>query len=105
MRPGVGYVARFSKRPSDPTRASLRARSSMSASQSDSKTRLTLHVNGEERTLPGPCSVAELLECLGLGGKRVAVARNRSVVVRSRYTETRVGEGDRIEILEAVGGG
>ncbi|HEB89108.1 MAG TPA: sulfur carrier protein ThiS, partial [Deltaproteobacteria bacterium] len=38
-------------------------------------------------------------------GRRVAVAVNRQVVVRSRYDETELSEGDRIEILEAVGGG
>ena len=50
-------------------------------------------------------TVAELLEGLDLGGKRVAVAVNRDVVIRSRYAEHRLAEGDRIEILEAVGGG
>jgi sulfur carrier protein len=49
--------------------------------------------------------VAALLETLELAGKRVAVAVNRSVVVRSRYAEFELAEGDRIEILEAVGGG
>jgi len=42
---------------------------------------------------------------LGLAGKRVAVAVNRTVVVRSRYADAALAEGDSIEILEAVGGG
>ncbi|MEE8166179.1 MAG: sulfur carrier protein ThiS [Myxococcota bacterium] len=66
---------------------------------------MNLEVNGEPRSLAGAHSVAELLEALQLGGKRVAVAVNRSVVVRSRYAEVELAEGDRIEILEAVGGG
>ena len=66
---------------------------------------LALDVNGEARSVTGPCSVAELLEQLGLGGKRVAVAVNRDVVVRSRYADIALACGDRIEILEAVGGG
>ena len=47
----------------------------------------------------------ELLEGLELGGKRVAVAVNRDVVIRSRHGSHRIADGDRIEILEAVGGG
>ncbi|MFO0691481.1 MAG: sulfur carrier protein ThiS [Myxococcota bacterium] len=62
-------------------------------------------VNGAELALPLPCTVAELLERLELGGKRVAVSVNRTVVPRSRHPEVRVEAGDRIEILEAVGGG
>ncbi len=77
----------------------------MSFPNTDSRAALNLEVNGEPRSLAGAHSVAELLEALQLGGKRVAVAVNRRVVVRSRYAEVELAEGDRIEILEAVGGG
>jgi sulfur carrier protein len=66
---------------------------------------VNVEVNGERRALPAPSSVSALLEVLGLAGKRVAVAVNRTVVVRSRYADAALAEGDRIEILEAVGGG
>lgn len=62
-------------------------------------------VNGVEVGLRAPCSVADLLGQLGMQGKRVAVSINRNVIPRSRHPEARVGAGDRIEILEAVGGG
>jgi len=55
--------------------------------------------------LAAACTIEELLRGLDLGGKRVAVAVNRDVVIRSRYAGHRLAEGDRIEILEAVGGG
>ncbi len=77
----------------------------MHASQSDSRTRLTLFVNGDPQTLMPPCTVADLLETLEMSGRRVAVAVNRNIVVRSRYREAELADGDRIEILEAVGGG
>jgi sulfur carrier protein len=77
----------------------------MSFPDTDSRAALKLEVNGEPRRLAGAHSVAALLETLELGGKRVAVAVNRRVVVRSRYSEVELAEGDRIEILEAVGGG
>lgn len=66
---------------------------------------IEVDVNGEAKRLAADATVAELLEGLDLGGKRVAVAVNRDVVIRSRYAEHRLVEGDRIEILEAVGGG
>jgi sulfur carrier protein len=62
-------------------------------------------VNGETTSLPPGSTVAELLVRLDLGGRKVAVAINRNVVPRSRYAATTVDAGDRIEILEAVGGG
>ena len=77
----------------------------MNASLSGSPVELTLFVNGEPQTLMPPCSVADLLAALEMGGRRVAIAVNREVVVRSRYKEAELTDGDRIEILEAVGGG
>ncbi len=66
---------------------------------------LKLFVNGEAQTLTQPCSVADLLDALEMSGRRVAIAVNRNVVVRSRYAAAKLADGDRIEILEAVGGG
>jgi len=77
----------------------------MNASQSDSRTEFSLYVNGDLQRLTAPCTVWDLLEALEMSGRRVAVAVNRNVVVRSRYKEAELTDGDRIEILEAVGGG
>jgi sulfur carrier protein len=49
--------------------------------------------------------VSGLLALLGMAERRLAVARNRSVVPRSRYGSEPLAPGDRVEILEAVGGG
>lgn len=64
-----------------------------------------LSVNGEPRRVPAGCTVARLVEESGLGGRKVAVAVNREVVPRSRFAEQALRAGDRVEILEAVGGG
>ncbi|HEY5657258.1 MAG TPA: sulfur carrier protein ThiS [Myxococcota bacterium] len=64
-----------------------------------------LTVNGERRTVPPECTLDGLLQLLGLEGRRVAVAVNRDVVPRSGFAARRLAAGDRIEILEAVGGG
>ncbi len=67
--------------------------------------RIGRQVNGEDRELAAGASVARLIEEIGLVGRRLAVAVNRDVVPRSRYAERTLAEGDRVEILEAVGGG
>ena len=62
-------------------------------------------VNGAEHEIPAGTNVGELLARLAFGGKRIAVAVNRSVVPRSAFDTQKLAAGDRIEILEAVGGG
>jgi len=62
-------------------------------------------VNGEPRAVEPGCTVERLLGLLDLEGRRVAVAVNRNVIPRSAFGSTRVVSGDRVEILEAVGGG
>lgn len=64
-----------------------------------------LQVNGEDRPLPEPPTVAALLAELGLDRDGIAVAVNRAVVPRSRHPEHRLAEGDRVEVIQAVGGG
>jgi len=65
----------------------------------------TISVNGAERMLAGEMSVADLVRDLALEGKRIAVEVNGEIVPRSRYAETRLVAGDRLEIVGAVGGG
>ena len=66
---------------------------------------LALHVNGELRAAPAGCTVEHLVDCLGLDRRRIAVAVNRDVIPRSQFGSRQLATGDRIEILEAVGGG
>jgi len=62
-------------------------------------------VNGTTRTLEPGVTVAQLLEQMGLAGRRLAVERNGEIVPRSRHPEVPLAEGDRLEIVVAVGGG
>jgi sulfur carrier protein len=66
---------------------------------------LEVLVNGEAQRVPGGCTVDELLEKMGLERRRIAVAINREVVPRSSFGAHSLATGDRVEILEAVGGG
>ncbi len=65
--------------------------------------RVTL--NGQTEELGEPISIAALLDRRQLAGKRLAVERNGEIVPRSRHAETRIEDGDRLEIVVAVGGG
>lgn len=66
---------------------------------------IEVEVNGETQRLGAGTVIDDLLDILGLKGKKLAVARNRNVVPRSAYATERLQASDRIEILEAVGGG
>ena len=66
---------------------------------------ISLTVNGEARRFEQPLNCRQLLERLELAGKRVALERNGEIVPRSRFAEQRLAEGDRLEIVVAVGGG
>jgi sulfur carrier protein len=67
---------------------------------------LSITVNGRPRTLSLPSStLADLVRHLDIDGKRIAVEKNGEIVPKSRYAETLVASGDRIEIVGAVGGG
>ena len=62
-------------------------------------------VNGETSELPEGLTVAELVERTGLADQRIALERNREIVPRSEFGRTRLAEGDRVEIVRAIGGG
>ncbi len=62
-------------------------------------------LNGAPREFPAPLTFSQLLDELALGGRRLAVERNGEIVPRSRFGEARLADGDRIEVVMAVGGG
>lgn len=66
---------------------------------------ITITINGESRRLDRALNVGELLQQLELAGKRVAVERNGEIVPRSRLAAEALCDGDRLEIVVAVGGG
>ncbi len=70
-----------------------------------SDTAIRISLNGEERDVTEGLSVAGLLAQLGLDRRKVAVERNEAIVVRSRYDETELMAGDKLEIVHFIGGG
>ncbi len=66
---------------------------------------IEVNVNGAVRHFDPDTDIAVLLERLQLTGRRVAVERNGEIVPRSRFAQTPLTDGDRLEIVVAVGGG
>lgn len=66
---------------------------------------MRIFLNGSEYPLDHPITVTELLQRLDLAGRRVAVELNLDILPRGRHADTRLADGDRIEIVQAIGGG
>jgi thiamine biosynthesis protein ThiS len=66
---------------------------------------LVITLNGEQFELEEPMSVVALLAKLDIDPRRVAVEHNLAILKRQRFPEVIVGDGDRIEIVNFVGGG
>ena len=66
---------------------------------------MKITVNGEERALAAPVTVAVLLDALKMAGKRVAVEVNREIVPRSQHAQFQLNDQDRVEVVNAIGGG
>jgi thiamine biosynthesis protein ThiS len=62
-------------------------------------------VNGAAREVPDNYTAAELVEAMDLAGKRIAMEVNLEIVPRSSYAAHRFQPGDRIEVVQAIGGG
>ena len=65
---------------------------------------MRIQVNGELREVAA-ATVLALVEELGLDVRKVAVERNLEIVPRSLPAATPIAEGDRIEVVQFVGGG
>ena len=68
-------------------------------------TPVLITLNGESFELDQPLSVDELLQRLEIDPRRVAVEHNLVILKRHAYAATLVGDGDRVEIVNFVGGG
>ena len=66
---------------------------------------IAISLNGESKQLAAETTVVQLLQQLGYAGKRVAVEKNGEIVPKSQHALVRIAQGDRLEIVVAVGGG
>ena len=66
---------------------------------------LSITVNGTNRQVPAPATLADLLTHLALDPRQVVVELNREIVRRARLAEGTLADGDAVELVHFVGGG
>jgi sulfur carrier protein len=66
---------------------------------------IRLTINGSERRFARPVTVGALVGEMGMQGRRIAIERNGEIVPRGLYDATTLADGDRLEVVVAVGGG
>ncbi len=64
-----------------------------------------VQVNGESREMPEGTTVRTLLDQLGLNAGRVAIEYNLQILPKIKWDETKIAPGDRLEIVQFIGGG
>ena len=65
---------------------------------------MKITINGREQSCDS-ATLAQLIEHLGMKQDRVAVELNRNIVPRTQWQETKLSEGDQLEVVHFVGGG
>ena len=66
---------------------------------------MKITINGEERSFDAPLTLAALVQRLGMKTDRIAVELNLDIVPRDQWLARQLSEGDRLEIVQFVGGG
>jgi len=66
---------------------------------------MQITLNGKTREIDSGSTIAELLQMLNLKAEQVAVEHNRNIVMRTEFGTCVLKEGDRIEVVNFVGGG
>ena len=68
-------------------------------------TMITLKVNGKPKDLDGPQNLADYLESLGITQRAIAIAYNGEIIRKNELKGVTLEDGDKLEIVRAVGGG
>jgi sulfur carrier protein len=66
---------------------------------------MQIYINGKERQVTTDLSMAELIQQLELGVSSFAIEVNAELIPRSTFDQHRLQPGDRVEIVQAIGGG
>lgn len=67
--------------------------------------RLKVIVNGNEKEFKTGTTLLELLRSLSLDGKVMAAAVNMEIVKQNSWNQYSLKDGDKLELLDFVGGG
>ncbi len=66
---------------------------------------MQITVNGEKKEISSEVNLLELLKHFSLPERRIAVELNKEVVPKKAWENTKVVEGDELEVIHFVGGG
>ncbi len=66
---------------------------------------ITIILNGKDKQIDSNSSIEQLLKNLNLENKRLAVEINQAIIPRSEFNSHRLKESDKVEIVQAIGGG
>ena len=66
---------------------------------------ISISINGSVQQFDLPISVAALIGHMQIGNKRIAIERNGEIVPRGQFNTQMLADGDKLEIVVAVGGG
>jgi sulfur carrier protein len=66
---------------------------------------ITLHLNGEPHTLTAGTTLTQLISTIAPDPRGVAIERNLQIVPKSGWDDCVLEEGDRLEVVQFVGGG
>ncbi len=75
------------------------------ANTSITKAPMQIYLNGEEKHVSEKLTMSELIQTLDLGDQRFAIEINEELVPRSIFDQHQLQPGDRVEIVQAIGGG
>ena len=66
---------------------------------------MEIELNGVTHQLDKPQTIAELVATLNLSQQAIAVAVNRNVIARQRWSEHQLQAQDHVDVVRAIGGG
>lgn len=66
---------------------------------------MEVFVNGDQQVIDPASSIQDLLESLKMTKGRIAVELNGEIVPKSTFQQHQLNDGDKIEIVQAIGGG
>ena len=67
--------------------------------------RIKIFINGDLKKFPQETNIVSVLESLNISSKHIAIEINENLVFRSDWQETNLKDGDKVEIVKAIGGG
>ena len=66
---------------------------------------IKIFINGDLKKFPHETNIVSVLESLNISSKHIAIEINENLVFRSDWQETNLKDGDKVEIVKAIGGG